>query len=88
MIGSELGEWCGVGALFDNALGKLLDENRKFHIKIPYRIPTIFQHLNSRRFKENIPVFQGDFGCLKSPILQNLLPDSREKSLNYLDHDY
>ena len=32
MIGSELGKWCGVGALFDNGLGKLLDENRKFHI--------------------------------------------------------
>ena len=63
MIG---GEWGGsgveVGALFDNVLGKLLDENREFHIKITYRIPTLFQHPNSRRFKENIPVFQGHFG--------------------------
>ena len=60
--------------------GKLLDENREFHIKIPYRITTPFQHPNSRRFKENIPVSQGHFGCLKSPILQNLLPDLQKRN--------
>ena len=61
-------------------VGKLLDENREFHTKITYRIPNPFQHPNSRRFKENIPVLQGHFECLKSPILQNLLPESQKRS--------
>ena len=38
-------------------IGKLLDNNQEFQIKILYMIPTPFQHQNSRRFK-NIPVFQ------------------------------
>ena len=62
-------------------VGKLLDKNREFQIKIPYTIPTPFQHPNSRRFKENIPVFQRHFVCLKLPILQNLLPDSQKKTI-------
>ena len=60
----------GLSHKFSYQVSKLLDENREFHIKIPCGIPTPLQHSNSRRFKEKIPVFQGHFECLKSPILQ------------------